>query len=64
MPDQKTDDNQGRSPNATGPVARAVEQRTAGTFGASDDMYDSYKGISHILPSKGQKGDEEPGEKE
>jgi hypothetical protein len=56
--DQKTDDNQGRSPNATGPVARAVEQRTAGTFGANDDHYDSHNGIAHILPSKGQKGDQ------
>lgn len=65
MPDQTSDSENkgGRNPNATGPVARAVEQRTAGTFGASDDMYDSYKGISHILPSKGQKGDDE-GEKE
>jgi hypothetical protein len=57
MLDQTTDNDQGRSPNATGPVAKAVEQRTAGTFDASGDMYDSHNGISHILPSKGQQGE-------
>ena len=61
MAADQTSDSENRAggnPNATGPVARAVQQRTAGTFDANVDHYESYKGIAHILPSQGQKGDE------
>ena len=55
--DQTTDSENraGGNPNATGPVAKAVEQRTGGLFDANADHYDSHNGIAHILPSKGQK---------
>jgi hypothetical protein len=63
--DQTTDSENraGGNPNATGAVAKAVQQRTAGLFDANIDHYDSHNGISHIFPSKGQKGDDS-GEKE
>ena len=55
MNEQTTDNDQGKSPNATGGnKAKPVEVRTGGLFDASIDMYDSHNGIAHILPSKGQ----------